>query len=381
MYDRKGEPTAVLAAVGLLVLALVFGMMSLPVNTYFSDNLDTSVEDLDRIADTKAYGELYFYNYIPTAGIYSTYQNSYDLAKQGGSPSLDWNSDMYSGAGNNIPFGYYPGTSCSTIQDTISRISCRLGENVTEDVQDLVQASNSGRCERPDYNLDVWFNQNSHSIRGNVFAIDPVRVDCNFPDGKTMYRANNSFLSLSFDVTGNRYLQMAEEANRTLYQLHDNWQSVDTHYTDTVKKCDERDYEAAEENVVSFIDGNVSRGFNNAPQTPSTSQMGFEKFEVVSTYNYHNNNKQSSWFEGTYSQTDLGDVGDCNCHGYHDHDGDNNTEQHCVDDIYKVKVNITVDRSKVDLVVNDTFSKVPVNSGKRYMKFRVEPYTHKFPSD
>lgn len=382
---RKGEPSPLLIGLGLLIGVVILGTMAYPIQNFFAGELDTSIEDLDRVADSKAYGQLYFYNYVPTAGVYSTYQNSYELARQGGSPSLDWNSDMYSSSSSNIPYGYYPGTSCSTIQDTISRIGCRLGENVTDDMQSLVTASDSGRCERPDYNLDVWFNQGSHSIEGNIFAIDPIQVTCSFSDGEAMYRANNSFLSLDFDVTGNRYLHMAEEANRTLNTLYREWDEINyyTAKSNAVCSVGNTEYSNAESDALSSANTDVTNGFQSAISGgPNLNQMIFEEAFIKGPSDTLDYGATSNNFTVGQTNTELTDVNNNCCGHSNDPDGDNDyNDGPCNDWEDKAKVNITVEESNVKLVVKDQFSKVPVNSGKRYMEFIVNPYTHDFTSD
>ncbi|MFB6192994.1 MAG: hypothetical protein ABEK00_01985, partial [Candidatus Nanohaloarchaea archaeon] len=208
MLDKKrlGDVSPLMIALGLLIMALVFGSLSFPIQKFFSTKMDTTINDLDRIADAKSYGQLYFYNYVPTAAMYSTYQNSYELAKKGGSSNLEWDSSIFSGP--NIPYQYLPGSSCTTM-DTLNRIQCRLGKNVTEDLQkNYVSGSSEGRCERPEYSFDVYFNQKDYSLEGSIYAFSPIQNTCTFPDGEVMYRANNSFINLNFKVSGNRYMKL-----------------------------------------------------------------------------------------------------------------------------------------------------------------------------
>ncbi|WEL23893.1 hypothetical protein [Candidatus Nanohalovita haloferacivicina] len=373
MYDRKGEPSAVLAAVGLLVLSLVFGMMSLPVNSYFSDNLDTSVKDLDRMADTKAYGELYFYNYVPTAALYTTYQNTYEMAKQGGGPNVDWDYEIYKSSSNNIPYNRIPGNTCSTLP-IIGEISCKLNNEVEQDLNNMVTSGQAGRCERPDYSLGVWFEENPYSLKGNIFAANPIQVNCDLPDGQTMYKANDSFLNLEFDATGNRYLKMAEEANRTLYQIYDNWQSVDKYVGKSTKQCSigHSDFSTAEDNALSSANQKVNEGVYNVISSGTNyKDMVYDEVVLKGPSQNLDYGATSNNFSVKQTHKTRNDVGSCCA----------STNGTCYDWEDQAKVTLTVQKSNLKLVLKDKFSKVPVNSGKRYMEFIVDPYNHDFTDD
>ncbi|QKQ98897.1 hypothetical protein GKQ38_05240 [Candidatus Nanohaloarchaea archaeon] len=371
MFDRysKGEPSPLMLALGLFIMAVIFGTMSFPIQNFFSTQLDTSVEDLDRVADAKSYAQLYFYNYVPTAATYSTYQNSYQMAKEGGGKTIEWSSSIYTDSG--LPdYAYIPGGGCGSYE-IIGEIRCELGENVTDDLQEnyLSQVS-EGRCGRPRYNLDIYFSQKNYSLSGGAFALSPIKANCSFPDGKVMYKANNSYLSLDFEVSGDRYLRMARESKRITKGLYQEWSSISDSYSGTETACGYKDYSTAEQEAVNDAEQAVRQAFNNAPQSSDISHVTVETFEILGPSDSFTEGETTEIFKGSDSQS-YDALGDCGC----DEDGDNCETE------YEAKVNVTLEKTNVKLVLKDRFSKIPVDSGKRYMEFVVDNYTHYYQRD
>ncbi|MFB6199319.1 MAG: hypothetical protein ABEJ83_00445 [Candidatus Nanohaloarchaea archaeon] len=365
---QHGEVSPLMMALGLLMMVLIFGSMSFPIQKFFSTKMDTTINDLDRIADTKAHAQLYFYNYVPTSAMYSTYQNSYELAKQGGSPNLEWDSDIFSGESDR--YHYNPGVSCRSME-LLNRIQCRVGKNVTEDLQEnYISGSSDGRCERPDYNLDVYFDQKSYSLEGNVFAFSPIENRCRFPDGRVMYRANNSFINLNFKVSGNRYMKLAEEAKRLTKGLYEEFKNVDDYYVGTATACGSKDFESAEQEAVNSAESAVRNAFSSAPAGSTVSSMVVEERKITGPSDSFPEGASTDVFSGSTAQSSSS-IGDCGC---------NENGTNCETE-YRAKVNVTLEKTNVKLVLEDRFSKIPVNSGKKYMEFVVDSYTHHYQKD
>lgn len=375
MSDRKllkGEASPLMPFLGLLIMTLMFGTMSVPIQEFFSSEMDESIGDLDRVVTAKSSAQLYFYNYVPTAATYSAYQTSYDLAKEGGGENIDWSSDLYTEDEGYPGYVYNPGQTCSTME-LLNRIECKLGDNVTENLQEnRISGSSEGRCERPDYDLDVYFSQENYSLQGGAYAFSPIETRCDFPsDGSVRYQANNSFLSLDFDVSGNRYITLAEEADRALNGLYEEWSSdVEDHYVATETQCNVEDYETAEEEAVDDAESDITQAFESAPSGSPIEDIVFQAREITGPSTTFSEDTSTDIFKGSDSQ-DSSVVGSCNC----DEDGDN------CDPVYEAEVNVTVQRSDVKLVLIDEFSKIPVDLGKRTMEFRVDSYEHFYQED
>lgn len=368
---RKAEVSPLMPMVGVMVMALIFGTMALPIQDFFSSETNEAVGDLDRLTTAKTSAQLYFYNYVPTAATYSAHNNSYNLAKQGGGESIDWSSDIYTESEAPPTYQYNPGSGCSGLE-LVNKIECQLGENVTQDLRDKwISGSDEGRCTRPDYDLDVYFDQASHSLEGGAYAFSPIETRCDFIEGNVRYQANNSFLSLEFDVAGNRYIRMAEEANKAFEGLYDKWSTeVQDHYVSTETQCDVKDYETAEEEAVGSAESDITSAFNGVSFVPEPEDMIVDKKGITGPSTTFSEGTSTDLFKGSDSQSSSV-VGDCNC----DEDGDN------CDPVYEAEVNIRVQRSDVELVLKDEFSKIPVDSGKRYMEFRVDSYEHFYQED
>lgn len=373
MSDKglKGEVSPLMPMIGVMVMTLIFGTMALPIQDFFSSETDEAVGDLDRMTTAKTSAQLYFYNYVPTAATYSAHNNSYNLAKQGGGEDVDWSSEVYTESEAPPIYQYNPGGGCSALE-LLNRIECQLGENVTQDLRNKwISGSEEGRCTRPDYELDVYFDQASHSLEGSAFAFSPIETRCDFIEGRVRYQANNSFLSLDFDVAGNRYIKMAEEANRIFQDLYNGWSSdVDDYYVATETQCNVKDYESAEEEAVNDAESDIVDSFEDVSFEPEPGQMVVEQRGITGPSTTFSEDTSTDVFKGTDSQSSSV-VGECNC----DEDGDN------CDPVYEAEVNITVQRSDVELVLKDKFSKIPVDSGKRYMEFRVDEYQHFYQED
>ena len=373
MSDKglKGEVSPLMPMIGVMVMTLIFGTMALPIQDFFSSETDEAVGDLDRMTTAKTSAQLYFYNYVPTAATYAAHNNSYNLAKQGGGEDVDWSSEVYTESGAPPIYQYNPGGGCSGLE-LLNRIECQLGENVTQDLRNKwISGSEEGRCTRPDYELDVYFDQASHSLEGSAYAFSPIETRCDFIEGRVRYQANNSFLSLDFDVSGNRYITLAEEADRALNGLYDEWSSdVEDHYVATETQCNVKDYETAEEEAVSDAESDITQAFDAAPSSSSIKDIVFQTRKITGPSTTFSEDTSTDIFKGSDSQ-DSSVVGSCNC----DEDGDN------CDPRYEAEVNITVQRSDVKLVLIDEFSKIPVDSGKRTMEFRVDEYQHFYQED
>lgn len=373
MFDKvkKGEVSPLMPMLGVMIMTLIFGTMALPIQDFFSSETDEAVGDLDRMTTAKTSAQLYFYNYVPTAATYSAHNNSYNLAREGGGKDIDWSSEAYTESEAPPIYRYNPGGGCTSLE-LLNRIECQLGENVTQDLRNKwIAGSDEGRCTRPDYELDVYFDQASHSLEGSAFAFSPIETRCDFTEGQVRYQANNSFLSLDFDVAGNRYIKMAEEANRTLNGLYDEWSSdVDDHYVATEIQCDVLGYGSAEEEAVNDAESDITQAFDAAPSSSSISDIVFQLREITGPSTTFSEGTSTDIFKGSDSQ-ESSVVGSCDC---------NENGTNC-DPLYETEVNITVQRSDVELVLKDEFSKIPVDSGKRYMEFRVDEYQHFYQED
>jgi hypothetical protein len=164
---------------------------------------------------------------------------------------------------------------------------------------------------------------------------------------------------------------MAEEANKAFEELYNGWSTdVNNYYVGTETQCNTKDYESAEEEAVSDAESDITDAFNEVSFVPEPEDMIIDQKSITGPSTTFSEDTSTDVFKGSDSQSSSV-VGDCNC----DEDGDN------CDPVYEAEVNITVRRSDVKLVLKDRFSKIPVDSGKRYMEFRVDEYQHFYQED
>jgi hypothetical protein len=79
-----------LSFVGVLIFALLsFGLGWVDTLTA-TQKAKQSVNDLNRVSNARALGELFYYNQVPTGESYSIHQRSFELAKRGGGQQIRW---------------------------------------------------------------------------------------------------------------------------------------------------------------------------------------------------------------------------------------------------------------------------------------------------
>lgn len=72
---------------GLFVMAALMGFQSIPIGQAVTQELTDSFSDLSRIAETKSYGDLYFFNFVPNGASHSVNEITYDHGQEGGNVS------------------------------------------------------------------------------------------------------------------------------------------------------------------------------------------------------------------------------------------------------------------------------------------------------
>ncbi len=388
----KGTIGSPLIMVGLMIGAVMMAGLSIPVSQFFSDTSDRAVNDLNRMVETRAQADLYFYNYVPTAAAYSTYQTAHDLGDQGGGTDIDWNSYMFnemtSGGPAVPPIAPIGPGSCS---GQLSEIECNL-EQDTSDYLDVNYLQGGGLsstyCSRPDYAVDIFF-LDDRSTTGYLSAFQPIESTCNFYEGQVHYEAEDSFLFLTYDMQDNRFLTAANSTNRTLFRLYHKWQNVGT-YTASNQVCGSptnSEYQTvlqdatddAEDDITSYL-GDVQSAFPKVdgfthPEfkiTGPSDNLGYgvstDKFKdarqpEAKTWETSNGN---CCFYGACEVTDQ--YGNC-------------ITNYCERDYHTAHAEVKPNKTNVKLVIRDMNYKIPTENGWKRMNFVVNPYTHVFTSD
>ena len=89
---KKGTFSGVIPMMGMFIMAAVMAFQSIPISEAVGDQLSESFTDLSRVAETKSYGDLYFFNFVPNGAEHSVNNVSYSLGKDGGNVSWSYNS-------------------------------------------------------------------------------------------------------------------------------------------------------------------------------------------------------------------------------------------------------------------------------------------------
>lgn len=382
-----------IALFAVMILSVTLAGVSIPIGDILSQEASLTVNDLGRAAQTKSIAQVYYYNYIPTAGEHSINQKAYELGKVGGGEEVQWRTSEFNSMGG---FYYLPGydPSCDG-KRFLQEISCRLERNATKYFREkYLSKGGAFECNRPknDFYLDVqqkeWIQGQISNIGTNGSAFDfsygALNVTCTFPgEGSVKYLSGSDFLYQTFRVRGNRYVNLTHEANRTLYSVYQAWQPVD-YYTDTSDKtCSvgTSDYEQAEQRAVNNGENDITSKFDSAYGSPSDPYFNYvyDRVDRDQTFTYPYGTT-STIFNGT-EETSVVTTSDksCNCHTHTRDDGSTYNECHA----YKkrAKVNITAVASEVELKIRDERLKVVTEEGWKYLEFKVDPYMHFFTRD
>lgn len=89
---KKGTFSGVIPMMGMFIMAAVMAFQSIPISEAVGNQLSESFTDLSRVAETKSYGDLYFFNFVPNGAEHSLNNVSYSLGKDGGNVSWSYNS-------------------------------------------------------------------------------------------------------------------------------------------------------------------------------------------------------------------------------------------------------------------------------------------------
>jgi len=96
---KKGTFSGVIPMMGLFVMAALMGFQSIPIGQAVSEELTDSFSDLGRMAETKSYADLYFFNFVPNGATHSINEMTYEHGQKGG--NISWRYNDFS-AGNAV---------------------------------------------------------------------------------------------------------------------------------------------------------------------------------------------------------------------------------------------------------------------------------------
>jgi len=229
---KKGALADPLPFVFLLLGASVMGLQTLGVNNAMSQEVVESVEDLERVAQSKQSHDLYLHEYLSQAGEHSIHETARVLGgeEQGGVGSWSWNDDL----GQPRYIELY--------QIFNSRSQAYLNENYP-----LSAATQECNIDETEYTMTMWSDPNP-DVKYAVSNSDPQSVNCNFGGESVRYQGSEARFQTEGNATDNTYLQMAHTAAFAFQQVKQNLTAVQESYEATSDKVCESKFNNPEVN-------------------------------------------------------------------------------------------------------------------------------------
>lgn len=409
---KKGTFSGVIPMMGLFVMAALMGFQSIPISQSISQELTDSFSDLSRISQTKSHAGFHFYNYIPTGTEYSVNEKSYDLAKEGGNVSWNYNQfDIDTDRGDKV--------ESMTKRIVKDNLEPAAGEYLNAKYSSTAGGQN---CITPDINytakllpdagtdfieeVDQFPDDIPVTVRSevdvtssgtfgwfNTVSAAPVEVTCGDNEhGSAKYIGDSSTSTLTFfsdfssvgysnelNATANRFHILAKETTQFYKTLYDDWTSVQSVTNTKQSVCDpsNSDWESLEQRTVNDMNNEVTTPYNEAKDQVDVS--GFTKNFSIKTYElnfeYDDYDKK---FDGNSTNRKV-DVGNCKPHTHSCGEDCSYTHYHA--DVYDLYVTVNAKKSVVSSNVTDTEYKVITEEGWDNIEFLVDSYPHEFYKD
>lgn len=348
----KGSLEGVLPMLGLLVLAVTLATQSIPISDALSEVVSGSTSDIERVVETRAFGDFYFYNYVPQAGEYSVNDAAHELAPRGG--GLTWDNTMLDSASNEL-YNIWRENSTKKLNE---RIEASTGKCSVEDVN--YTASPFGFINVRDTKIGTLASYTQEEDK------TPLTVRCSYSEGNTFYRDDEDIYSTTINATSNRYLQIADRSEKLLQKLRTelNKISQETGYSPWTCNVDDSDRTTATNNALNPLESQIENAVNEAHKEVEPLPAGLEKkSEIVSfhTFNY-GNPVNTDKFEGSINGRTVSKPNGC---------GPSNNQPE-----YRAKATITPDVMELNLNMTDKSYDIIVKGSYENLEFKVEPYTH-----
>lgn len=352
----KGSMEGVLPMLALFIMSMALATQSIPIGEALGQVVSESTSDVERIVNTRAYTDFYFYNYLPQSGEYTLNDEAYNLSKDGG--GLEWNS---SSVDDNMYANLYLKWINESDEDLNSRISGSEGVcNVPSVGYSLTPYSDYDTV-----NKRFFIGSNAADEEGTG---SPLQADCSFPGGDSFYSDSEDFYSTEYNATNNRYLGLARESVDFFVAIRQQFDNIESS-SNTKKACGSTPSTSeVEPGAVSSLEQNVVNTFQTVKSTfPKNEEFTITQAELrrTSTFTY---GTDSDILEG-YSTTSTSD-GDC-CSDCGDDDESPEYWQYRTVTSYP---SIT----EINWTLKDSGQKVLVGREYKNLAFSVEPYTHYF---
>lgn len=402
---------------GLFVMAAMMGFQSIPIGQAVSQEITQSFTDLSRVAETKSYGDLYYFNFVPNGAEHSVNNMSYNLGQQGGNVTWDQDEFTYE-EGDNIEFDVRTKTN-----EIMTVMQGSAQEYFNEKYGGVSQ---SGGCGIPPINYsiktfpdssdilqDVRDHENKINILvGSQVEVDysgyglfptmesaPMEVECAYDQGSTKYIGDTQnsgedsssspyggyglgFQSIGFtnklESDANRYHVMANKTAYIYKRVFNNWVKVEetTNTKENVCNPSHSDWEEVERETVNDVGSEVNTGWNSIVDNEinvegMSGEFELWPFSLDLKYDTYTRNYNG---EASYSKTFIER---CDCHDDHD----DSYGEHCHEDEYDLHVTMTPNVSIAFSNITDDDYHINTEEGWKNLEFNVDYYSHNYKKD
>lgn len=395
---------------GLFVMAALMAFQSIPINKAVSQELTESFSDLSRVAETKSYGDLYFFNFVPNGADHSVSHMSYTLGQNEG--NVSWNYQEFESS------------------DAAEQKADEIAIEFEEQAQEYFNAKYGGisqrnSCTIPSINYTVDLYPSSNSIMdgvdsnpskipvkvrsqvdfsfsnigfpgligggigggvggtggtggtGSIIDAARMKVECSPNDVSTQYIGSTDGIGFTnqLEVTANRYLLLGEKTSNYYKDIHDEWLDVEQENGYSSWKCSVGRSEkvSAANSAVSQVDSTISNGKSTATnnlQGSLPNEVEIETNNIDSSDSFLGGDVTTGKFSGSLSTTKQSDANECDCDRWG-----------CDDPEYRYKATATPETSDLVFTLNDTKYRSMTENGWQTIEFKVSPYSHDYQDD
>ena len=335
----------------LFIMSMIMAIQSLPLAESLSDVIGDSTDEIERVVDTRAYTDFYFYNYIPLTAEYAVNDASYELGQEGG--GYDWDNNWLDG-------------------NSFSHLYLAWVDKSEKKLNNEVDGS-EGACVIPEveYSVTPFDDPDADDTKMSVNAgpteeeETPLQARCVTSSGETRYLSEDDTYSTTTYAVNNRYTNLAYETVEAFKEIRDNLDNVKS-VTKEHRNCGSYpSYSSVEADAAQTLDNNLE----SALQTSISSFPTVPEFELlVADFSISSTHKHG--YESNVVDANVNDdrsSGSC-CSG-------------CSPDssssFWKyTEVTVKPDNTNIDWVIEDEEFEVIVEETYETLEFSVEPYTH-----
>lgn len=380
----------------LLVLSSLLAIETFPISEAMGEATADSVKDLSRVVQTKSSTFNYFYNYVPTAGVYSTHQKTYELAQEGGS-NIEWKTDtldgLYSFDSEELEQCINSGRSpliCALTTDNL--YSGNIPDKEAQEFENYIfqkyfSADNNPtilNCDFPETEDGDFGYKNAavpgKDINGSISTQTPLKATCSFEDGTVKYQGESESFKAYFTAHDNRYFRMVDETQDFFKTLKEEWSSIGSYHgesswTECGEDVENRHWRTASNNAIGSAENAIRNRYSSAKSSHFSSGLldGVPGMELI-----EDEIKELSVSLRGGASTNIFEDDRTN---YRVH----TQECSCPGDSCPIKekahVRVFPGKSNVKYALKDTNYKIPTEEGWENLVFRVDPYEHDYQSD